>query len=201
VERKIERAIVSVTDKSNLDKFAAGLRDMGVEIISTGGTGRMLREAGIPVRDISEVTGFPEILDGRVKTLHPLVHGGILARRDNPEHVQTMKAHGIAQIDMVVVNLYAFEKAVACPGCTLDEAMENIDIGGPTMLRAAAKNFRDVAVVIDPADYEAVVEEMRARKGALSLETRFHLAKKVFARTHEYDGAISRYLETVSLPD
>jgi phosphoribosylaminoimidazolecarboxamide formyltransferase/IMP cyclohydrolase len=200
MERKIQRAIISVTDKGGLVPFAKALRDLGVEIISTGGTARQLRDGGIRVQEISDFTGFPEMLDGRVKTLHPKVHAGILAQRSNPEHVKTMAAHHLKAIDMVVVNLYAFEKTVARKECTLEEAIENIDIGGPTMLRAAAKNYRDVAVVVDPQDYEPLIAEMRASNGQLSLETHFRLARKVFRLTHEYDGAISRYLEHVVKP-
>jgi phosphoribosylaminoimidazolecarboxamide formyltransferase/IMP cyclohydrolase len=200
MERKIQRAIISVTDKAGLVPFAKGLEDLGVEIISTGGTARQLRDGGLRVQDISDFTGFPEMLGGRVKTLHPKVHAGILAQRSNPEHVKTMAAQHLKPIDMVVVNLYAFEKTVARQGCTLGEAIENIDIGGPTMLRAAAKNYQDVAVVVDPQDYEPVMAEMKGSKGQLSLETRFRLAKKVFRLTHEYDGAISRYLEHVAKP-
>jgi phosphoribosylaminoimidazolecarboxamide formyltransferase/IMP cyclohydrolase len=200
MERKIQRAIISVTDKTGLVPFARDLQELGVEIISTGGTARQLRDGGIRVQDVSDFTGFPEMLDGRVKTLHPKVHAGILAQRQNPEHMKTMATHHIEAIDMVVVNLYAFEKTVARKGCTLEEAIENIDIGGPTMLRAAAKNHRDVAVVMDPTDYELIIAEMKANGGRLRLETRFRLAKKVFQATHRYDGAISRYLEGVSLP-
>jgi phosphoribosylaminoimidazolecarboxamide formyltransferase/IMP cyclohydrolase len=198
MERKIQRAIVSVTDKAGLVPFVKELQALGVEIISTGGTARQLREGGIRVQDISEFTGFPEMLDGRVKTLHPKVHAGILAQRSNPEHVKTMAAHHLEAIDMVVVNLYAFEKTVARKDCTIEEAIENIDIGGPTMLRAAAKNYRDVAVLVDPQDYEPIIAEMKASGGQLSLETRFRLARKVFRLTHEYDGAISRYLQHVA---
>jgi phosphoribosylaminoimidazolecarboxamide formyltransferase/IMP cyclohydrolase len=158
----------------------------------------MLGEGGVTVQDVSDFTGFPEMLDGRVKTLHPKVHAGILAQRDNQEHMKTMASHHLKVIDMVVVNLYAFEKTVAREGCTLEEAVENIDIGGPTMLRAAAKNYRDVAVVVEPADYDSIIEEMKANGGQLSLETRFRLAKKVFLLTHEYDGAITRYLEGIA---
>ena len=197
--RRIERAIISLTDKSGVADFAKSLAGFGVEILSTGGTARALREAGVAVRDISEYTGFPEMLDGRVKTLHPKVHGGLLGMRDDPEHVKVMKEHGISNIDMVVVNLYQFEKTVAKPGVTLEEAIENIDIGGPTMLRSAAKNYRDVTVVVDPADYGLVLREMRELGGATSLRTRFRLAKKVFQLTHQYDGAITRYLSTVEL--
>jgi phosphoribosylaminoimidazolecarboxamide formyltransferase/IMP cyclohydrolase len=201
MERKIQRAILSVTDKSGLLEFAQELEKFGVEILSTGGTARMLREGGVKVQDVSDFTGFPEMLDGRVKTLHPKVHAGILAQRHNPEHMKTMAAHHLKVIDMVVVNLYAFEKTVAKEGCTLEEAVENIDIGGPTMLRAAAKNYRDVAVVVDPGDYAAIVEEMEANDGQLSLETRFRLAKKVYRLTHEYDGAITSYLEGTASPN
>jgi phosphoribosylaminoimidazolecarboxamide formyltransferase/IMP cyclohydrolase len=201
MERKIQRAILSVTDKSSLVEFAQKLEEFGVEILSTGGTANMLREGGITVQDVSDFTGFPEMLDGRVKTLHPKVHAGILAQRHNPEHMKTMAAHHLKVIDMVVVNLYAFEKTVARDDCTLEQAVENIDIGGPTMLRAAAKNYRDVAVVVDPGDYGPIIEEMAASGGQVSLETRFRLAKKVFRLTHEYDGAITRYLESIPLPE
>ena len=200
MQRKIQRAILSVTDKSDLAEFALRLQKFGVEILSTGGTARMLREGGVKVQDVSDFTGFPEMLDGRVKTLHPKVHAGILAQRHNPEHMKTMAAHHLKVIDMVVVNLYAFEKTVAKEGCTLEEAVENIDIGGPTMLRAAAKNYRDVAVVVDPGDYASIVEEMEVNDGQLSLETRFRLAKKVYRLTHEYDGAITSYLEGTASP-
>jgi phosphoribosylaminoimidazolecarboxamide formyltransferase/IMP cyclohydrolase len=200
MERKIQRAILSVTDKSGLVEFAQKLQELGVEILSTGGTARMLREGGVTVQDVSDFTGFPEMLDGRVKTLHPKVHAGILAQRHNPEHMKTMAAHHLKVIDMVVVNLYAFEKTVARDDCTLEQAVENIDIGGPTMLRAAAKNYRDVAVVVDPGDYDPIIEEMTAKGGQLGLETRFRLAKKVYRLTHEYDGAITRYLEGIASP-
>ena len=197
--KKIERAILSVTDKTGIVELAGELKEMGVEIVSTGGTARVIREAGIDVKDVAELTGFPEMMDGRVKTLHPVVHGGILAIRDNPEHAAQMKEHGIPPIDMVVVNLYAFEKTVAKEGVTLAEAIENIDIGGPTMLRSSAKNFRYVTVVVDPSDYEKVVGEMKANQGATTLKTRFELARKVFATTSSYDTAITRYLETINL--
>ncbi len=196
---KIERAIISVTDKSGIVEFANSLSGLGVQILSTGGTARALREGGISVTDISDYTGFPEMMDGRVKTLHPKVHGGLLGLRDNPEHVEMMKAHGIKTIDMVVVNLYQFEKTVAKEGVTLDEAIENIDIGGPSMLRSSAKNFRHVTVIIDPADYEVVLREMKKTGGETTLKTRFRLARKVFQLTHQYDGAISEYLETVGV--
>jgi phosphoribosylaminoimidazolecarboxamide formyltransferase/IMP cyclohydrolase len=200
MERKIQRAIISVTDKTGLVPFARELQELGVALISTGGTARQLRDGGVTVQDISDLTGFPEMLDGRVKTLHPKVHAGILAQRHNPEHMKTMATHRIESIDMVVVNLYAFEKTVARKECTLDEAIENIDIGGPTMLRAAAKNYRDVAVVTDPQDYAPIVAEMKGSGGGLGLQTRFRLARKVFQLTHQYDGTISRYLERVPLP-
>ncbi|MBW1667777.1 MAG: IMP cyclohydrolase [Deltaproteobacteria bacterium] len=196
---KIERAIISVTDKTGIVEFARFLLGFGVQILSTGGTARVLREGGISVTDISDYTGFPEIMDGRVKTLHPKVHGGLLALRDNPEHQRTMKEQGIKNIDLIVVNLYQFEKTVAREGVTLEEAVENIDIGGPTMLRAGAKNYRYVTVIVDPADYGVVQKEMKELGGGTSLKTRFGLAKKVFRLTHEYDGAISRFLEKVEL--
>ena len=199
MQRKIQRAILSVTDKSGLVPFAQKLQEFGVEIVSTGGTARMLRDGGITVQDVSAFTGFPEMLDGRVKTLHPKVHAGILAQRDNPDHMKTMASHHLKVIDMVVVNLYPFEKTVAREDCTLEEAVENIDIGGPTMLRSAAKNYPYVAVVVEPADYGSIVEEMQANGGQLSMETRFRLAKKVFRLTHEYDGAIFRYLDSIAL--
>jgi phosphoribosylaminoimidazolecarboxamide formyltransferase/IMP cyclohydrolase len=195
---KIQRGIISVTDKSGVVDFARSLAGFGVQILSTGGTARALREGGVAVTDISEHTGFPEILDGRVKTLHPRVHGGLLGLRDNPDHVETMKAQGIEPIDLVVVNLYQFEKTVAKEGVTLEEAVENIDIGGPSMLRSSAKNFKDVTVIVDPSDYGAVLEEMKTMGGATSLETRFRLARKVFQLTSAYDRAISEYLERVT---
>ena len=196
---KIERAIISVTDKTGVVEFAKRLAGFGVQILSTGGTAKALREGGLKVTDISEYTGFPEMLDGRVKTLHPKVHGGLLGMRDNPEHVKMMKKHGIEKIDLIVVNLYQFEKTVAKEGVTLDEAIENIDIGGPTMLRSAAKNYKAVTVIVDPADYEPVLKEMEEQGGATSLKTRFRLARKVFQLTHHYDGAITRYLEKVNM--
>jgi phosphoribosylaminoimidazolecarboxamide formyltransferase/IMP cyclohydrolase len=196
---KIERAIISVTDKSGIVGLANSLSGLGVQILSTGGTARALREGGLSVTDISDYTGFPELMDGRIKTLHPKVHGGLLGLRDNPEHVEMMKAHGIKPIDMVVVNLYQFEKTVAKEGVTLEEAIENIDIGGPSMLRSSAKNFRHVTVIVDPADYEIVLREMKKTGGETTLKTRFRLARKVFQLTHRYDGAISQYLETVGV--
>src|SRR5574340_546579 len=163
---KVRRALVSVTDKTGLAEFCKALSDeFGVEIVSTGGTAKALVEAGVPVRPIDDLTGFPEMMDGRVKTLHPKVHGGLLARRDSAEHMRQAEAHGIAMIDMVVVNLYAFEATVAREGVTLEDAVENIDIGGPSMLRSAAKNFESVTVVTDPADYDAILAEMRGYDG------------------------------------
>ena len=196
---EIERAIISVTDKKGIVEFAESLSRFDVEILSTGGTAKALRQGGISVTDISEYTGFPEMMDGRVKTLHPKVHGGLLGLRDNPEHVRMMEEHGIKGIDMVVVNLYQFEKTVAEEGVTLEEAIENIDIGGPSMLRSSAKNFKDVTVIVDPVDYDAVLKEMEGSGGETTLKTRFRLARKVFRLTHEYDGAISQYLEMTDL--
>jgi phosphoribosylaminoimidazolecarboxamide formyltransferase / IMP cyclohydrolase len=196
---KIQRAILSVTDKSGLVEFARRLAGQGVELISTGGTARLLRDSGVTVKDISELTGFPEMLDGRVKTLHPKVHGGILHMRAKPEHQAAVAEHGIAPIDMVVVNLYAFEKTAAKPGVPFEELIENIDIGGPSMIRSAAKNFHDVAVVTSPADYAAIADEMSRTGGELSLETRWRLARKAFATTAAYDSAIASTLERVNL--
>ncbi len=192
--KPISRALMSVTDKSGLVEFAKFLAGYKIEILSTGGTAKLLRDNDVPVVEVSEFTGFPEMLDGRVKTLHPKIHGGILGRRDLASHREQMAAQGIVPIDLVVVNLYQFEQAVAKPGCTLDDAIENIDIGGPTLLRAAAKNYQAVTVVVDPADYPHIMAEMKLTKGATNLATRFNLAKKVFKLTHEYDGAIYHYL-------
>jgi phosphoribosylaminoimidazolecarboxamide formyltransferase / IMP cyclohydrolase len=191
----IKRALISVTDKSGLAEFGQFLADHGVDILSTGGTAKLLRDRGVPVVEVSDYTGFPEMLDGRVKTLHPKIHGGILGRRDLAGHREQMAQHGIAPIDLVVVNLYQFEKAVAQPGCTLADAIENIDIGGPTLLRAAAKNYEAVTVVVDPADYPRISQEMTAHQGATTVATRFQLARKVFALTSAYDAAITRYLK------
>ena len=191
----IQRAILSVTDKSGLAAFAQKLAQLGVELISTGGTAKLLRDSGISVKDISDLTGFPEMLDGRVKTLHPKVHGGILHRREDASHRAAVAAHGILPIDMVVVNLYAFEQTAAKPGVHFDEIIENIDIGGPSMIRSAAKNFRDVAVVTSPADYEPVANEMVQNGGTLSLETKWRLAQKAFATTAAYDSGIASTLE------
>ena len=198
MQRKIMRALLSVTDKGGLSQFAQGLSQMGVAIISTGGTAGALRAAGLKVTEVAEVTGFPEMLDGRVKTLHPRVHGGILARRDDPKHRAQLAEHHIASIDLVCVNLYAFEATVAKEGCTFEDAIENIDIGGPCLIRAAAKNHKDVAVVTDPADYEAILAEMKDNDGTLSKETRLKLAAKAFRLTNGYDGAIADYLEARS---
>jgi len=172
----IKRALISVSDKTGVVEFARELAGYGVEILSTGGTAKLLREQGLAVKDVSEFTGFPEMLDGRVKTLHPKVHGGLLGMRDNPEHLAKMSEHGIEPIDMVVVNLYPFEATVAREGCSLEDAIENIDIGGPTMLRSAAKNNRDVTVLVDAADYASVLAEMKAGGGAVSRATNFRLA-------------------------
>lgn len=192
----IKQALLSVSDKTGIVEFARGLMDCGVALLSTGGTAKLLREAGLKVTEIADHTGFPEMLDGRVKTLHPKVHGGILARRDVPAHVAALRQAGIAPIDLVAVNLYPFGATVARPGCALDEAIENIDIGGPAMVRSAAKNHAHVVVVTDPADYELVLREVAAG-GAVGGATRFRLAKKAFAHTAHYDGAISNYLASL----
>jgi phosphoribosylaminoimidazolecarboxamide formyltransferase / IMP cyclohydrolase len=194
---KIERALLSVTDKTGLVDFAHKLSGMGVELVSTGGTAKLLRDSGVPVKDISELTGFPEMLDGRVKTLHPKVHGGILHRREDPRHRSAVAEHGIQPIDMVVVNLYAFEKTAAQAGVQFAELIENIDIGGPSMIRSAAKNFQDVAVVTSPSDYDQIADEMSSHRGELSRETRWRLAQKAFATTAAYDSAIASTLEKV----
>jgi len=194
---KLRRALLSVSDKSGIAAFARALAQLGVQILSTGGTAKLLEKEGIPVTEVSAHTGFPEMLDGRVKTLHPKIHGGILARRDSREHLAALESAGIDPIDLVAVNLYPFEATVARPGCTLDEAIENIDIGGPAMVRSAAKNHAGVAVVVDPADYARVLEELRAG-GTVSAATRFALAQKAFAHTAAYDGAIAGYLSSVN---
>jgi len=193
--RNIRRALLSVSDKTGLVEFAGALRRFGVELLSTGGTARTLREAGIEVRDVSEVTNFPEMLDGRVKTLHPHIHGGLLAVRDNSEHMNALGAHGIDLIDMVVINLYPFEQTIAREGVTPEEAIEQIDIGGPAMIRSAAKNYRDVVVVTSPEIYEQILQEMKWHGGSLSLETRARLSQQAFARTSAYDQAISAYFD------
>ena len=190
----IKTALISASDKSGLIEFARGLAGFGVALLSTGGTARLLGEHGIKVTEVSDHTGFPEMLDGRVKTLHPKVHGGILARRDVPSHVSALDAAGIAPIDLVVVNLYPFSETVARPGCTLEEAIENIDIGGPAMVRSAAKNHQHVAVVTDPADYAGILREMREASGAIGRPTRFRLPPKAFSHNAASDGAISNYL-------
>jgi len=195
---KVQRAILSVTDKTGLVDFARKLSALGIELISTGGTAKLLRDSNVPVKDISEFTGFPEMLDGRVKTLHPKVHGGILHRREDPKHVAAVAEHGIAPIDMVVVNLYPFEKTAAKPGVAFEELIENIDIGGPSMIRSAAKNFHDVAIVTSPADYNSVAEELSRSGGGLSVETKWRLAQKAFATTAAYDSAIVSTLERIS---
>ena len=197
-EKKIRRALLSVTDKTGLVDFARVLAEFGVELVSTGGTARALREVGLAVKDISDLTGFPEMLDGRVKTLHPRVHGGLLYIRGNKEHEAAVAAHGIEPIDMVVVNLYAFEKTAAQPGVPFGHLIENIDIGGPSMVRSAAKNFEDVAIVTSVLDYPTLIEEMRSAKGAsLSRKTRWRLAKQAFALTAAYDSAIAATLERI----
>ncbi len=196
--KKVERALISLTDKSGIEDFARALTELGVEILSTGGTAKKMRENNIPVTDVSEFTGFPEMLDGRVKTLHPLVHGGILNQRENPDHQQQCQKHGIQPIDIVAVNLYAFEKTVADPNCGLADAIENIDIGGPTLLRASAKNFRDVTVIVDPADYPQVLAEIK-ESGNTTLKTRFRLAVKVFQLTSGYDTKIAEWLSTIDV--
>ncbi|MGB8730629.1 MAG: bifunctional phosphoribosylaminoimidazolecarboxamide formyltransferase/IMP cyclohydrolase [Candidatus Sulfotelmatobacter sp.] len=194
---KIQRAILSVTDKTGLVDFARQLSALGVELISTGGTAKLLRDSGIAVKDISELTGFPEMLDGRVKTLHPKVHGGILYRRENAAHTAAVAEHGIKPMDMVVVNLYAFEKTAAKPSVAFEELIENIDIGGPSMIRSAAKNFHDVAVITSPSDYQAIAEELVSFGGRLPLETKWRLAQKAFATTAAYDSAIASTLERI----
>jgi phosphoribosylaminoimidazolecarboxamide formyltransferase/IMP cyclohydrolase len=198
---KIQRALLSVTDKTGVVDFARGLNELGVELISTGGTASIIRQAGLPVKDVSEVTGFPEMLDGRVKTIHPLVAAGVLAIRSNPEHMSALREHSIAMIDMVVVNLYAFEKVAARKDAPVHELIENIDIGGPTMIRAAAKNYQDVAVVVSPDDYGSLLEEMRANAGQLSGAACWRLAKKAFALTASYDRAITARLSSIEFGD
>jgi len=190
----IKRALISVSDKTGVIELAKGLTAMAIEILSTGGTAKTLRDAGVPVKDVSEYTGFPEMLDGRVKTLHPKVHGGLLGKRSNPDHMKQWGEHGIEPIDLVVVNLYPFEKTVAKPGCKFEEAIENIDIGGPAMLRSAAKNFSDVTVVVDPQDYSRVMQEIQ-NAGGVCIANRFELCRKVFHHTSNYDAAISAWLD------
>jgi len=197
-EKKIRRALLSVTDKTGLVEFARELAGFGVDLVSTGGTARALREAGLKVKDISDLTGFPEMLDGRVKTLHPRVHGGLLYIRGNPQHEAAVAEHGIEPIDMVVVNLYAFEKTAAQAGVAFGHLIENIDIGGPSMVRSAAKNFEDVAIVTRVSDYAALTEELKANEGGLSRETRWRLARQAFATTAAYDSAIANTLDQIA---
>jgi len=201
MDRKISRALISLSDKRGLLELASGLVSMGVEILSTGGTAKALQAAGIAVRLVEEYTGFPEMMDGRVKTLHPKIHGGLLFQRSNPAHCEQARAHGIEPIDLLVVNLYPFEEAAAKPGIAFEDLVEQIDIGGPTMIRAAAKNHADVAVVVDPRDYDAVLEEMRTRDGSLSAATRLRLAAAVFRHTAFYDGLIARVLTERAEPE
>ncbi|MBN2516792.1 MAG: bifunctional phosphoribosylaminoimidazolecarboxamide formyltransferase/IMP cyclohydrolase [Deltaproteobacteria bacterium] len=197
MEIEIKRALISVTDKSGIVDFAKELQEFGVEILSTGGTAAQLRQNGISVTDVSDYTGFPEMMNGRLKTLHPKVHGGLLALRDNEDHMKSLNEQGIGLIDMVVINLYRFEDTVAREDCTLDDAIENIDIGGPTMLRAAAKNYRFVSVVTDPGDYAKIINEMKKTGGKIAESTNFALATKTFQLTARYDAAISNYLGTI----
>jgi phosphoribosylaminoimidazolecarboxamide formyltransferase / IMP cyclohydrolase len=194
---KIERALISVSDKKGIVELAKELASFNIEILSTGGTARQMREAGLNVMDVSDYTGFPEMMNGRVKTLHPMIHGGLLGLRNNPEHVEVMGKHGIKKIDMVVVNLYPFKETVAKPDVTLEDAIENIDIGGPSMLRSASKNFESVTVLTEPEDYSAVIEEMKKSGGSVSRETNFRLAVKVYKKTSEYDRMITEYLTEV----
>jgi len=194
MSRPIERALISVSDKTGVVEFAKGLHELGVDLLSTGGTAKAIRDAGVPVRDVSEFTGFPEMLDGRVKTLHPKVHAGLLYMRGDETHEATMTEHGLQPIDLVCVNLYPFEETVAKPDVTFEDAIENIDIGGPTMLRSAAKNMKDVTVITDPADYAVVLEEMKTEGGNTTSATRIRLGQKVFARVASYNGAIAAYL-------
>ena len=194
----IKQALISVSDKTDILDFARALAQMKVNILSTGGTAKLLADNGIAVTEVADYTGFPEMLDGRVKTLHPKVHGGILARRDVPEHAAALEKHGIPTIDMVVVNLYPFQKTVAKEQCTLEDAIENIDIGGPAMLRSSAKNHKDVVVICDPADYSRVLGELQTQNGEVSDDTKFALAKKVFAHTAQYDGAITNYFTSLA---
>ncbi|MDI9571491.1 MAG: bifunctional phosphoribosylaminoimidazolecarboxamide formyltransferase/IMP cyclohydrolase [Pseudomonadota bacterium] len=197
---EIKRALISVTEKRGIVEFVKELASFGVEIVSTGGTATQLRNSGLAVLDVSDYTGFPEMMDGRLKTLHPKIHGGLLARRDNPAHMEALRSQHIGLIDMAVINLYRFEETTSKPGCALEEALENIDIGGPTMLRAAAKNYRFVSVVVDPEDYDRIIQEMKRTGGKVSAETNFYLALKAFQLTARYDGAVSNYLGRIQ-PD
>lgn len=196
----IKRALISVSDKRGIIKFAKELEVLGVEILSTGGTAKSLRDSGIKVREVSDYTGFPEMLDGRLKTLHPKIHGGVLYRRNNPSDIEEIKKHGIEAIDLIVVNLYPFEDTISKPDVQFEEAIENIDIGGPTLLRAAAKNFQDVIVIVDPDDYDLIIKELSAN-GNLTYETRLGLAKKVFVHTARYDSLVADYLSSISGQD
>ena len=190
--KPIQRALISVSDKTGILEFAKELHNSGIEILSTGGTAELLRKDGVPVIQVSDYTGFPEMMDGRIKTLHPMVHGGILARRDVPEHLKAMEEHGIRPIDLVVINLYPFEQTVAKKGSTLEEAIENIDIGGPAMVRSSAKNYKDVTIIVDPENYGKVLEEIK--NGSVSLETRKRLSRDAFAHTARYDSLITDFL-------
>lgn len=194
---KIKRALISVSDKTGIVEFAKVLKEFNVEIISTGGTAKALKDAGIDVINIDEVTGFPEMLDGRVKTLHPKIHGALLARRDKEEHIREIKEHNIIPIDMVVVNLYPFKKTIEKQGVSLEEAIENIDIGGPSMIRSASKNFEGVVVVVNPKRYDEIIEELKRNNGSISLETRKKLTLDAFSHTAEYDKTIAEYLKKV----
>src|SRR5687768_381058 len=199
--KRIKRALISVSDKAGIVDFAKQLKELGVEIISTGGTAKTLRDAGIGVRDVSDVTGFPEMMDGRVKTLHPKIHGGLLGVRDNPDHIAAMQQHGIEPIDMVVINLYPFEETIKRENVTLDEAIEQIDIGGPSMIRSAAKNYRDVLVVTAPCDYEEVSNQLNQNEGATVFSVRQRFAARAFWRTAGYDGQIFKFLAKRDSPD
>src|ERR1051325_3151584 len=199
--RKIRRALISVSDKTGIVEFARALKTFGVEIISTGGTAKTLRDAGMEVLDVSDITGFPEMMDGRVKTLHPKIHGALLGVRDNPEHEAAMKKHGIEPIDMVVVNLYPFQETIKRENVTIDEAVEQIDIGGPAMIRSAAKNFESVTVVVLAKDYSQVIQELNENGGSLSLPTRSRLASEAFAQTANYDLTVCTFLVGTITPN
>ena len=192
---KIRRVLISVSDKTGIVDFVRDLAQYNVQILSTGGTARILRDAGLEIMDVSDYTGFPEMMDGRVKTLHPKIHGGLLGLRSNEEHVKTMKEHGIDNIDMVVVNLYPFKQTIEKPDCTFEDAIENIDIGGPAMLRSAAKNFSSVTVITDPKDYAVVLDELKNNNGEVSAKTNLSFAVKVYEKTSEYDRMITDYLK------
>ena len=198
---KVQRALISVSDKTGIVDFAQGLSKLGVEILSTGGTAKALKDAGLSVKDVSEHTGFPEMMGGRLKTLHPKIHGGLLWRRDNRDDKKDVEEHNIDSIDIVVVNLYPFEQTVSKPDATFEDAIENIDIGGPTMLRAASKNFKDVIVIVDPDDYSKILDELNAGNGEAGYDTKYYLARKVFSHTARYDTLISRYLNNQVEPD